>query len=135
MRYLGRALAAATLAAGFVWLAACGSSPTSPKKVSLAGNYMLSSFIEAGSAVPFSSGTLALTDTAYAVDIVFPPGTLPEEVDSGTYVATDSGMFSETSRINPQLPQLSGTYTNVNNLLTVTATLGNVPFTQAWQKK
>lgn len=134
MRYLGRALAAATLAGGFVWLAACGSSPTGPKNVSLAGSYRLSSFSQGGTPVPFDSGTLALTDTKYTVHIFsqfVPP---PANADSGTYIATDSGTFSETSS-NAQVPQLSGTYTDVNGLLTVTATVSNVPFTQAWQKQ
>jgi hypothetical protein len=135
MRTFVRSLAALTVAAGFVWLAACGSSPTGPKNVSLAGNYTLSTFMEGATSVPFDSGTLALTDTKYTVHIYsqfVPP---PANADSGTYVATDSETFSETSN-NPQVPQLSGTYTlDVNNLLTVTATVANIPVTQAWQKQ
>ena len=134
MRLFARSLAALAVTAGFVWLAACGSSPTGPKNVSLAGSYTLHSFSEGGTPVPFDSGTLALTDTKYTVHIFsqfVPP---PANADSGTYVATDSGTFSETSN-NPQLPQLAGTYTTVNGFLTVTAVVSNIPVTQAWQRQ
>ena len=134
MRGLARGLAALAVAGGFAWLAACGSStPPGPLNVSLKGNYTLTTFTLAGQAQPFTSGALALTDSEYAVDIVFPQGTLPEIVDSGTYTATDSGGFSETSRLNGL--QISGTYTMVNNLLTVSATEQGVPVTQGWQKQ
>ncbi len=130
MRGLARGLTTLAVAAGFVWLAAC-SSTTGPVNVSLKGNYTLNQFIMGGNDLtPISSGTLALTDTAYAVHITFGQ---TEIIDSGSYVATDSGTFSETSRLNGV--QLSGTYTNVNNLLTVTATQGGIPVTQAWQKQ
>jgi hypothetical protein len=131
MRMLVRGLAALTLTGGFVWLAACGSSTTGPTNVSLKGNYTLTEFILGGSNLSqVSSGTLALTDTAYAIDLMFGDSSI---IDSGSYVATDSGTFSETSRLNGV--QLTGTYTNVNNLLTVTATEGGIPVTQAWQKQ
>lgn len=130
MRRFTRGLPALAVAAGFVWLAAC-SSTTGPVNVSLKGTYALTQFIMGGNDLSsISSGTLALTDTAYAVHITFGQ---TEIIDSGTYTATDSGTFSETSRLNGV--QLSGTYTNVNNLLTVTATQAGIPVTQAWQKQ
>ena len=130
MRMFVRGLAALAVTAGLVWLAACGSS-TGPSNVSLSGNYTLTQFILGGSALSqISSGTLALTDTAYAIDLTFGDSSI---IDSGSYVATDSGTFSETSRLKGV--QLTGTYTNVNNLLTVTATEQGIPVTQAWQKQ
>ena len=48
MRMFVRGLAALAVTAGFVWLAACGSS-TGPSNVSLSGNYTLTQFILGGS--------------------------------------------------------------------------------------
>jgi hypothetical protein len=133
MRRTVQGLAAVAVVGLFVWLAACGSSPTGPKSVSLAGSYALTGFVLGGANQPFTSGALTLTDSAYAVDIVFPAESqFPEIVDSGSYTATDSGAFSETSRLTGM--QISGTYTSVNNVLTVTATEQGVPVTQTWQK-
>jgi hypothetical protein len=133
MRRSTRALAALAVAAVVAGVVACGSSPTGPQKVSLAGNYNLTGFTEGTTDLSgLSSGTLVLTDSAYAVDIAFAGGIEPEIVDSGTYVATDSGSFSETSRLNGL--QISGTYTFVNNLLTVMATEQGIAVSQAWQK-
>jgi hypothetical protein len=126
-------VAALTAACGFVWLSACSSS-TGPANVSLAGTYELSSFSEAGNAVPFDAGTLALTDANYTVHITFSQGVpLPAIADSGTYVATDSGSFSQTSTVNGS--QATGTYTLANNLLTVILTAQGVPVTQTWHKQ
>jgi len=133
MRIFVRGLAALAVAGGFTWLAACASS-TGPSNVSLAGNYALSSFSEAGSAVPFDSGSLALTDTKYAVHITFSQGVpLPAIADSGTYIATDSGSFSQTSSVDGS--QATGTYTTATNALTVVLTAQGVPITQTWQKQ
>jgi hypothetical protein len=125
----------AVVAAGFLGVVACGSSTVGPANVSLAGNYTLTSFNEGGVDVMpgVSSGVLALTDSAYAVDIEFVGNVQAAIVDSGTYVATDSGSFTETSRLNGV--QLSGSYTFANNLLTVTGTVAAVPVTQGWQKQ
>jgi hypothetical protein len=131
MRRAVQGLGALVVVGLFVWLAACGSSPTGPQNVSLKGNYKLTSFVLGGNDLSqISSGTLDLTDTDYAVNMMMGDSAI---IDSGTYVATDSLTFSETSRLNGV--QLSGTYTNVNNLLTVTATAGGIPVTQAWQKQ
>ncbi len=133
MRRFTRYLAALTVAGGFAWLAACGSTVTGPVNVSLAGNYSLTTFVFGTSDWSAkSSGTLALTDSAYVVEIDTSGTVLI--ADHGTYTATDSGTFSEMSS-NPLVPQLSGTYTNVNNLLTINATVAGVPVTQAWQKQ
>jgi hypothetical protein len=126
-------LATVVVIAGMATAAAC-SSTTGPVNVSLAGTYTLHQFVLGGTDLSqASSGTLGLTDTAYAVHITVIGGQIPEIVDSGTYVATDSGSFSETSRLNGV--QITGTYTLVNNLLTVSATQQGVPVTQAWQKQ
>ena len=71
MRMFVRGLAALAVTAGFVWLAACGSS-TGPSNASLSGNYTLTQFILGGSDLSqISSGTLALTDTAHAIAPTF----------------------------------------------------------------
>jgi hypothetical protein len=132
MRRAVQGLGALAVVGLFVWLAACGSSPTGPKNVSLKGNYTLTQFVLGGNDLSsISSGTLDLTDTDYALNMMMGDSAI---VENGTYVATDSGTFSETPS-NPLEPQLSGTYTNVNNLLTITATVGGIPVTQAWQKQ
>lgn len=133
MRRAVQGLGALAAVGLFVWLAACGSSPTSPKNVSLAGNYTLTQFVLGGTDLSqISSGTLDLTDTDYALNMMMGDSAI---VENGTYVATDSLTFSETPS-NPQEPQLTGTYTlSASNLLTVTATVGGVPVTQGWQKQ
>jgi hypothetical protein len=133
MRGVTRGLATVAVLVGIAAVAACKSS-TEPQNISLAGAYVLHQFVLGGTDLSqASSGTLALTDTAYAVHIAITGGVPPEIVDSGSYVATDSGSFSETSRLTGM--QISGTYTLVNNLLTVSATQQGVPVTQAWQKQ
>jgi len=134
MRRSVRGLTALAAVAGLAGIAACGSSsPTGPTNVSLAGSYTLTAFSQSGVSVPGTSGTLTLTDSNYAVDITFPITTIPEVVDSGTYTATDSGAFSETSRLNGV--QTTGTYSFANNVLTVNVTAQGVPISQTWQKQ
>lgn len=134
MRRSVRGLTALAAVAGLAGIAACGSSSTTgPTNVSLAGNYSLTAFSQSGTSVPGTSGTLALTDSNYAVDITFPITIIPEIVDSGTYTATASGAFSETSKLNGV--QTTGTYTFANNVLTVNVTAQNVAISQTWQKQ
>jgi hypothetical protein len=124
------------LAAALTLVAACGSSDssTSPDSVSLAGNYTLKSFNEGGTDLSqLATGTLALTATNYKINIQFAGGVAPAIVDSGTYTATKSGSFSQTSTANGQ--QATGTFTNTNGLLTVSVTAQGVPISQTWQKQ
>lgn len=121
---------------GVAWLAACGSS-TAPQNVSLAGNYRIGAFTFAGNDVTpaIDSGTLSLTDTRYVVHIALDTsvhGVGPID-DSGTYVATDTGSFGETSDVDGS--QVSGTYTRTSTALTVdlTTVIGTVH--QVWQQQ
>ena len=134
MRAPSRILAGAAAGAALVWGAACSSSKTTaPGAVSLAGNYSLTSFSEAGTDLSqVASGTLVLTGATYAVNIAFAGNVAPAVVDSGTYTATAAGAFSQTSTVNGQ--QATGTYTNANSVLTVDVTSQGVPVAQTWQK-
>ncbi len=134
MRVPFRRLAALTAALLLVGVAACSSSTTATNTVSLAGNYTLQSFSEAGQDLSqAASGTLALTDTKYVVNITFIQNVAPAIVDSGTYTATKSGSFSQTSTANGA--QTTGTYTLVSGLLTVNLSAQGIAVTQAWQKQ
>lgn len=134
MRVPSRSLAGLAAGAALVWAAACSSSnSTAPSTVSLAGSYSLTSFSEAGQDLSqVASGTLVLTGTAYSVNIAFAGNIAPAIVDSGTYTATASGSFSQTSTVNGQ--QATGTYTNTNGVLMVDVTSQGVAVVQSWQK-
>lgn len=135
MRAPSRALAGLAAGAALVWAAGCSSSKsTAPGAVSLAGNYTLTSFVEAGDTLTqVASGTLALTATNYSVNIAFAGGVAPAVIDSGTYTATASGSFSQTSTVTGQ--QATGTYTNTNGLLAVNVTSQGIAVSQMWQKQ
>lgn len=123
-------------AAGLVWAAACSSSSdtTATNSVSLSGSYSLQSFTEAGQDLSqVASGTATLTTTNYSVNIQFAGNVAPAIVDSGTYTATASGTFTQTSKVTGQ--QATGTYTNANGILTVNITAEGVPVVQVWQKQ
>jgi hypothetical protein len=99
------------------------------------GTYSLTSFafVSQGSKqpVPGTTGTLILTATTYNVTITIPgQGTT---TDQGTWSASGGGQWSQASS-NPQGPQSMGTYTFVNNVLTVDATAGGVETVTVWQK-
>lgn len=113
---------------------ACSSSTTATTNVSLAGNYTLKSFTEAGQDLSqAASGTAVLTATTYKVNITFLGNVAPAIVDSGTYTATPSGTFSESSQVTGT--QAVGTYTVVNGLWSVNVTSQGVPIAQTWQKQ
>lgn len=119
-------------------LAACGGSDSTSVSASLAGNYKLQDFKEAGQDIMLGvqTGTATLTTTTYKVNIVFiPQAGIPAIVDSGTYTATGSGSgsFSETSLVTGA--QSTGTYTVSNGLWTVNVTSQGVAITQVWQKQ
>jgi hypothetical protein len=135
MRVPFRSLAALAAATALCGLAACSSSSsTGPNTVSLAGNYALTSFSENGQDLSqVATGTLAMTATHYNVNITFLNNLAPAIVDSGTYTATQSGTFSQTS--TPTGVQTTGTYTLSNNLLTVNLSTQGITVVQAWQKQ
>jgi hypothetical protein len=119
-------------------LAACGSDSTTSVTSSLAGNYKLQDFKEAGQDVmqAVQTGTATLTATTYKVNIVFlAQAGIPAVIDSGTYTATGSGSgsFSETSLVTGA--QSTGTYTVSNGLWTVNVTSQGVAIAQVWQKQ
>ena len=130
-----RGLTALAAVAGLAGVAACGSSsPTGPTNVSLAGNYTLTSFTEAGNDLTsVATGTLVLTDSTYNVHLAFQGNVVPPVADSGTYTATSTGSFSETSSVDGS--QVTGTYTDANNMLTVNLTTVVGAITQTWQKQ
>lgn len=113
---------------------ACSSSSTATTNVSLAGTYVLKSFIEAGQDLSqAASGTANLTATNYKVNITFLGNVAPAIVDSGTYTATQSGTFTESSQVTGT--QAVGTYTVVNGLWSVNVTSQGVAIVQTWQKQ
>ncbi len=134
MRVLSRSLAGLAAGAGLVLATACSSSSsTAPSTVSLAGSYSLTSFSEGGVDLSqAASGTLVLTGTNYSVNIAIAGPQPAAIVDSGTYTATTSGSFSQTSSVNGT--QATGTYTNTSGVLTVDVTSQGVAVIQSWQK-
>lgn len=134
MRAPFRSLAALTAATALCALAACSSSSTGTDNVSLAGNYTLQSFTENGQDLSqAATGTLAMTGTRYDVNITFLGNIAPAIADSGTYTATKSGTFSQSS-ISSGV-QTTGTYTLSNNVLTVNLSAQGITVVQAWQKQ
>jgi hypothetical protein len=136
MRVLTRSLSGLAVGAVLLWGAACSSTDsTGPSSVSLAGSYTLTSFSEAGNDLTqaVQTGTLVLTGTTYSVNIQFLGNVAPAVVDSGTYTATATGAFSQTSTATGQ--QATGTYTNSNGVLSVNVTSQGVAVAQTWQKQ
>jgi len=120
---------------------ACSSNNNSPAgpNVSLAGNYTLQDFKEAGQDImqAESTGTAVLTATTYKVSITFHAASqTPAIIDSGTYAATGSsalGSINETSLVTGT--QSTGTYTLASNVFTVNVSSQGVAIVQVWQKQ
>jgi hypothetical protein len=113
---------------------ACSSSSTDTTNVSLAGTYTLKTFTEAGQDLSqAASGTATLTATNYKVNITFLGNVAPAIIDSGTYTATQSGTFSESSQVTGT--QAVGTYTVVNGLWSVNVASQGVAIVQTWQRQ
>lgn len=134
MRRSSRGLTLLAGLTGIAWLTACGSS-TAPQSVSLAGNYRLTTFSYAGQDITpdLDSGTLALTASRYVVHIAILGNPIDPINDSGTYVATDSGSFGETSDVDGS--QVTGTYARSSNALTVDLTTIIGKIHQVWQQQ
>ena len=134
MRASFRSLAALTAAVALAAVVACSSSTTGTNTVSLAGDYTLQSFSENNQNLSqVASGTLAMTDSKYVVNITV-AGAAPQTiVDSGTYTATTSGALSQNSTANAV--QTTGTYTLSANVLTVNLSAQGITVVQAWQKQ
>jgi len=115
--------------------AACSSdNTTGSNSASLAGTYTLKSFTEAGQDLSqAATGTAVLTASTYKVNINFLGNVASAIVDSGTYTATSSGTFTETSLVTGA--QATGTYTLNNGLWGVNVTSQGVTIAQTWQKQ
>ena len=120
---------------GAVVVVSCSSdNTTGSNSASLAGTYTLKSFTEAGQDLSqVASGTALLTASTYKVNITFLGNVAPAIVDSGTYTATTSGTFTETSLVSGA--QATGTYTLNNGLWGVNVTSQGVTIAQTWQKQ
>jgi hypothetical protein len=134
VRRLAALLPCIVLLGAAVGTACSSDNSTGSSSVSLAGTYTLKSFTEAGQDLSqAASGTAVLTATTYKVNITFLGNVAPAIVDSGTYTATGSGTFTESSLVTGA--QATGTYTLNNGLWGVNVTSQGVTIAQTWQKQ
>ena len=112
---------------------ACGSDdngPTGLTAADLVGTYTLTSFALGGQTDPGATGSLALTDTRYDLQLNL-SGQDPI-VDEGTWTLNGT-TFTQTS--DNGLPSLTGTVTLTGNTLSISGSEGGVPVATTWQKQ
>ncbi len=122
------ALVAVALAAG-----ACSSGGGSCTSVlgpgqTIAGSYDLVSYAISGSTIPGTTGSLALTDTDYNIELIIPAlGTVQ---DSGTYTLSCNRITQHSSV--PGGPSLSGTFDVRADTLFIAGTVSGVQQSLVW---
>lgn len=131
-------LLAALVAVGAVTAACSSGSETTTRTctgtpANLVGTYSLRSYTLAGTTYtyPAATGQLRFHASTYGVDLTLPgPLAIP---DSGTYTLTGSNCIAQSSVMGN--PQFVGTYTFVNDTLSVTGTAAMMSVANIWVKQ
>lgn len=132
---------AALMVATALVMAGCSKSSTGPASGNpdLVGSYTLVSIMSGAFGgvelkPPVATGTMTMTDSTYTVDItIAAPGqdTIPVQ-DMGTYTVSGDSI-TQTSSV--QQIQSVGTYSLVNNTLTVDVTAAGQETKTVWNKQ